>query len=123
MKTFKKAEAGFFAMSRDEETLKPTNFYTALPNLKGTVVIIADTMIATGGSILDTIKIIEKYQPKKIIVAGAMFAKYAREKILSYNSKIEIYSCAEDPDLTKKGFISPGLGDAGDRAYGLKMDI
>jgi len=62
-RVFQNVETGFFAMSRDEETLKADVAYIALPDLKGKTVIITDTMLATGGSLLDAIQIIEKRGP------------------------------------------------------------
>ena len=88
--------------------------------MEGKTVIIADTMIATGGSILDAIKIIEKRNPAKIIVVGAIAANYGIDRILEHNDQIEIYPAAIDPVLNDVGYIVPGLGDAGDRCYGLK---
>jgi len=64
-KVFPNAEAGFFAMQRNEKTLKAYIDYIALPPLENKTVIIVDTMLATGGSMLDSIKIIENRNPKK----------------------------------------------------------
>lgn len=119
-KIFKNAEAGFFAMQRNEETLKASIEYVALPPLENKTVIIADTMLATGGSMLDAIKILEKRNPKKIILLAAISAFDGIERIKNYNEDIEIYSAYIDPVLNDIGYIVPGLGDAGDRSYGLK---
>jgi len=119
-KVFPEADVGFIAMSRNEETLKAKTDYIALPNLKDKCVIIADTMLATGGSILDAIKIIEPYHPREIILINAIAAQDGIQRVLDYNPKIRIYSAAIDPTLNEKGFIVPGLGDAGDRSYGEK---
>jgi uracil phosphoribosyltransferase len=62
---FKNAQCGFLGMMRDEETLKAKVDYVAIPPLEGKTVLLTDTMLATGGSIIDTIKIIEKKKPKK----------------------------------------------------------
>lgn len=119
-KVFPKAEVGFLAMSRNEETLKADLDYVALPALTDKTVIIADTMLATGGSILDTIKIVESYHPKRIVVVAAIAAEQGIERIQAYDSSIKVYAAAVDPILNEKGYIVPGLGDAGDRSYGLK---
>jgi uracil phosphoribosyltransferase len=119
-KVFPNAEVGFIAMSRNEETLKAKIGYIALPEIKGKNVILVDTMIATGGSMLDAIKIVEQQAPKKIIVIGAIAAEYGIAQILNHNADIKVIAAAVDSKLNEKGYIVPGLGDAGDRAYGKK---
>ena len=117
---FPDAEVGFFAMARDEETLKAKVDYIALPPLKGKTVIIVDPMIATGGSMLDAIKVIESYNPKKIIAAGAFATKQGMERIYKHNHTVTFYTGVVDPVLNDVGYIEPGVGDAGDRAFGNK---
>jgi len=119
-KVFPNAEAGFFAMQRNEITLKAAINYIALPPLENRTIIIVDTMLATGGSMLDAIKIIENRNPKKIIVLCAIAAQEGIDKIVKYNKDIKIYSATIDPILNDVGYIVPGLGDAGDRSYGIK---
>jgi len=122
MKIFKEAEAGFFGMKRDEITKEARMFYVAIPPLENKTVIIADTMVATGGSILEAIKIIEKQKPKKIIIAGVISAQYAIDRISRYNKDVIFYTTALDPKLDSRAYIVPGLGDAGDRCFGEKKD-
>lgn len=119
-KVFPKSEVGFLAMSRDETTLKARVDYIGIPDLKDRTVIITDTMLATGGSLLDAIKIVEQYNPKRIFVICAIAAKPGIERIQKYNPSIKIFAAAIDPILNDKGYIVPGLGDAGDRAFGMK---
>lgn len=121
-KIFPDSEVGFLGMARNEHTLQAATSYIALPDVHDKCVIITDTMIATAGSILDAIKIIEKQGPRKIIVAGAIVAKQGIARINSYNPQIKVYAAAVDPQLNDKGYIIPGLGDAGDRAYGKKQE-
>ena len=78
-------------------------------------------MIATSSSLLKAIKIIESFHPKKILVVGTIAAKDGLEKIIQHNPTIEIFVGAVDPILNNLGFIVPGLGDAGDRAYGMPI--
>lgn len=119
-KIFPHSAVGFLAMSRNEVTLKAEVDYVALPDLRGKNVILADTMLATGGSILDAIRIIEKHQPKQIFVVAAIAAEPGKERILAYDPTIKIFAAALDPFLNENGYIIPGLGDAGDRSYGKK---
>ncbi|MGE0669916.1 MAG: uracil phosphoribosyltransferase [Parachlamydiales bacterium] len=119
-KVFPDAEVGFIAMSRNEETLLPVVEYVAIPDIKDKCVILADTMIATAGSILDALKIIEARGPKKIYIIGAIAAEPGIQRIKQAYPSVHITAAAVDPTLNEKGYIVPGLGDAGDRAYGRK---
>ncbi len=121
LKVFPQAEVGFLAMSRNEETLKAKLDYTALPDLRGRSVILSDTMLATGGSLIDAIQIIEQYGPKRIFVIAAIASEPGIARILAYNPHVKIFAAAIDPWLNDKGYILPGLGDAGDRCYGKKF--
>ncbi|MBU6384062.1 MAG: uracil phosphoribosyltransferase [Verrucomicrobia bacterium] len=119
-KVFPNAETGFLAMSRNEETLKAGTEYIALPDLYGKTVILSDTMLATGGSMLDAIQIIEAKGAAKIFVISAIASQPGIDRIAEYNSNIKIFVGAVDPALNDKGYIIPGLGDAGDRSFGKK---
>jgi uracil phosphoribosyltransferase len=119
-KVFPNSEVGFLAMSRNEETLKAKVDYIAIPNLKDRTVMITDTMLATGGSMVDAIQIIEKYEPKKIYVISAIASAPGIKRVLQYNPNVKIFAAVTDPTLNSKGYIMPGLGDAGDRAFGKK---
>lgn len=124
-RVFPYADMGFIGAMRNEEseTSEATISYTTTPEeVQGKVLILADTMIATGGSILKTIKIIEKLEPRKIILAGAICAQRGVDTILGYNSDIDLYAGAIDPILDSNNYIVPGLGDAGDRCYGGKRE-
>ena len=120
-KVFSDSESGFLGMARNEETLAAKTDYVALPDIEGKCVCIIDTMLATGGSILDAVKLIEKYKPKKIIIISAIASEPGIARIAEYNPDIKVYAAAVDPTLNEKGYIVPGLGDAGDRCYGLKI--
>jgi len=120
IEVFPHAEIGFLAAKRNEETLKPTIFYEALPALEGKTVCVMDTMIATGGSVLGVLETIQAKKPRKIVVVGAIFSEKGLKKIQDFDKNILIYAGAIDPILNEKGYILPGLGDAGDRAYGPK---
>ena len=122
-KVFPSASVGFLAMSRDEETLIAKTDYIAVPEIKNKNVIITDTMLATGGSLLDAIKIIKKYEPKQIYAIVAIAAKPGLDKIHEFDATIKVFYAALDPELNDKGYIIPGLGDAGDRSYGMKVIV
>lgn len=119
-KVFKTSSVGFLAMSRDEETLKAKLDYIALPSLANQTVIITDTMLATGGSLIDAIKVIAQYKPKRIFVISAIASEPGIANVLKVYPQVKIFAAVIDPKLNEKGYIIPGLGDAGDRSYGLK---
>lgn len=104
---------------------KPPDFrieisYAKIPNIRrDDVVIVADPMLATGHTLLEVArKVMGKGRPKRLV----FFSVLATMKGISYVSKryptAEFYTCAIDPKLNNHGYIVPGLGDAGDRAFG-----
>lgn len=111
---------------RDEESLKPVQYYFRFPKLKSKkdlTIIIVDPMIATGGSVIFTIGYLLNMGFKKIKVASLLAAPEginAIAKRFNKNEKksIEILTCSLDEKLNEKGYIVPGLGDAGDRMFG-----
>jgi uracil phosphoribosyltransferase len=119
-KVFPNAEVGFLGMARDKDTLKAKVDYVSLPDLRGKSVIVSDTAVATGGSLLDAIQIIEQYEPKQIFVITALTCNQGIQRVLQHNPNIKIFAAAVDSSLNEKGYIIPGLGDAGDRSYGEK---
>jgi uracil phosphoribosyltransferase len=121
LKVFPNAKVGFLAMSRDEQTFKAKVEYIALPDLKNQYVIITDSMLATGGSLINAIKLIEEQKPKKIFVISAIVSEQGVAQISEHNPNIKIFAGVIDPILNEKKYIVPGLGDAGDRSFGLKF--
>lgn len=119
-RVFPDSDVGFLAMSRNEETLKAQTDYIALPNLRNRDVIISDTMLATGGSLIDAIQVIETHHPKQIFVIAAIASEEGILRIFERYPSIKIFAAAVDPMLNERGYIIPGLGDAGDRSYGDK---
>ena len=97
--------------------------YVASPNLDGKTLILCDPMLATGASIVGTLKELKAYgTPKTIYILGIIASRDAIEAIQSYDSKLQIIVGDIDEELTARGYIVPGLGDAGDLAYGKKTD-
>ncbi|MBS1552769.1 MAG: uracil phosphoribosyltransferase [Bacteroidetes bacterium] len=111
---------------RDEESLKPVKYYFRFPKFKDKSdlnVIILDPMIATGGSVIFTIEYLLNMGIRKIRVASLLCAPEGIDAINNRFNKsekrfIEIITCALDERLNEKGYIVPGLGDAGDRMFG-----
>ena len=119
LKVIPSAKIGHIGMYRDEETLKPVEYFCKLPNdIEERDVIVVDPMLATGGSAIDAIGQLIKRGAKRI---KFMCLIAAPEGIKALNEKypdIEIYIGQIDERLNDKGYIVPGLGDAGDRLFG-----
>jgi uracil phosphoribosyltransferase len=119
-KVFKEAEYGVIGAWRSEEP--PFNAkmeYIKLPNLENKIVIVADPMLATGGtmnSILNEIK--KRGKPKRLVIFNIISAKPGIDKIFKNHDEVEIYTCSVDEELNKDGYIIPGLGDVGDICFG-----
>jgi uracil phosphoribosyltransferase len=114
------AHIGHIGLKRDEETLQPESYMTRLPDLKHRDVILADPMLATGGSTVKAIEILlENGAEEDRISAVCLVA--APEGIKAVQDKypnVHLIIAALDRELNEKGFILPGLGDAGDRMFG-----
>ena len=99
--------------------------YVSSPSLKSRILIISDPMLATGGSLVAAIKgLFEKGKPKEIHIVSILASTEGIEFLKKTFSKhkIKIWTGVIDDELTAKAFIVPGLGDAGDLAYGKKED-
>jgi len=109
---------GHIGMSRNHDTLQPEVEGTKLPDVTNRLVILAETMLATGGSASKGIEILKDKGATNIIVVGLVAAPQGIRKIQTDHAGIKIYTAALDRTLNKKGYILPGLGDAGDRIFG-----
>jgi uracil phosphoribosyltransferase len=107
---------------RDEETLDPSCYLNKLPDRfePQTRIIILEPMLATGGSIMMAMKEIVSrgVQPDLIRIVSIIAAPPALRKLSEHYPGLEIYTAIIDEGLNSKGYIVPGLGDAGDRAFG-----
>jgi uracil phosphoribosyltransferase len=113
------AKVGHIGLQRDEETLQPIEYYYKVPkNLKDAEVIMLDPMLATGGSATEALKYLKKRGAKKIVFACLVAAPEGIKRIGAAHPEIKIFSAALDRELNSKGYILPGLGDAGDRTFG-----
>jgi uracil phosphoribosyltransferase len=119
MSSFYRSEGGFIACRYDEEKRTTVCHFKMLPHIGNRVVIIADSMIATGETIVAALKEIVPMRPKKVIVASAISTKKGLERIHEEFPDVSIFTVAVDPKINNKGYIVPGLGDAGDRSYGI----
>lgn len=113
------AKVGHIGLQRNEKTLKPVEYYYKVPkNLESAEVVLLDPMLATGGSASEALKYLKKRGAKKLAFACLVAAPAGVEKINSEHPDVKIFTAALDRELNSKGYILPGLGDAGDRTFG-----
>ncbi len=113
------AKVGHIGLYRDEETLKPVDYYLKLPkNIGGAKVLIIDPMLATGGSASAAIQFLKDRGAKDITLVCLLAAPTGVNTVNKNHSDVKIYSIALDRELNSRGYILPGLGDAGDRTFG-----
>ena len=111
----KHAEDGSFEISLD---------YISCPHLGNRVVIISDPMLATGASLVKTLQFIKEHgNPSSIHIACAIACSIGIENVLKAEPEAFIWCGDIDEELTQKGYIVPGLGDAGDLAFGVKVQM
>ncbi|MBE6773175.1 MAG: uracil phosphoribosyltransferase [Ruminococcaceae bacterium] len=115
------ARIGHIGLYRDEETLKPVEYYCKLPKDIGERdVIVVDPMLATGGSAIDAVSQIKLRKPRSIRFMGIIAAPEGIEAFSKAHPDVHVYCAALDEKLNEVGYIVPGLGDAGDRIFGTK---
>ena len=113
------AKIGHIGLYRDEETLEPHKYYYKVPrDIANREVIIVDPMLATGGSAVDAIKMIKADGVKKIKFLCMIAAPEGIERVQKEYPDVQIFAASLDEKLNEKGYILPGLGDAGDRIFG-----
>jgi len=121
LKLVPSARVGHIGLYRDEKTLKPVEYYCKLPkDIAEREVIVVDPMLATGGSAVDAISQIKKRGPQHIKFVGLIAAPEGIEALTKAHPDVDVYVAALDEKLNEKGYIIPGLGDAGDRIFGTK---
>ncbi len=115
------AKIGHIGMYRDEETLEPHEYYCKLPkDISRRLIVVVDPMLATGGSAIDAITQIKSYGGTNIKFLCLIAAPEGAEALSKAHPDVDIYCANLDECLNEKGYIVPGLGDAGDRIFGTK---
>jgi uracil phosphoribosyltransferase len=115
------ARVGFIGMYRDEETLEPVQYYSKLPtDLRERDAIVLDPMLATGHSSAAAVDAVKEAGAQSVTLVCIVAAPPGVEYIHEQHPDVHIVCAAVDRALNERGFIVPGLGDAGDRLYGTK---
>ena len=115
------ARVGFIGLYRDEETLEPVQYYVKLPeDLSERDAIVLDPMLATGHSSCAAIAAVKEAGSQTVTLVCIVAAPPGIEEVHRQHPDVHIVCAAVDRALDERGFIVPGLGDAGDRLYGTK---
>ncbi len=116
------AEVWHLGLFRDERTLQPVEYYNKLPDAANVdLCLILDPMLATGGSATAAIEVLKRWgavMPVRIKLVNLIAAPEGVEAVAKAHPDVEIHCAALDRQLNDKGYIMPGLGDAGDRQFG-----
>ena len=115
------AKVGFIGLYRDEETLEPHEYFAKFPKgLEDAVVMVVDPMLATGGSAVAALDAIKARGAKNIKLVCLVGVQEGVKAVQTAHPDVDIYLAAMDDHLNERGYIVPGLGDAGDRIFGTK---
>ncbi|MDN6099895.1 uracil phosphoribosyltransferase [Corynebacterium flavescens] len=113
------AQVGFIGMARDENTHQPVPYLEALPHdLSGRTVFVVDPMLATGGSLLHSLRLLADRGATDITAICMVSAKPGVDALANSGLPVRLVTAVIDPALNEDAYIVPGLGDAGDRLYG-----
>jgi uracil phosphoribosyltransferase len=113
------AQVWHLGLFRDERTLRPVEYYNKLPD-SATVdlSLILDPMLATGGSATAAIEVLKRWGAARIKLVNIIAAPEGVDAVTAAHPDVEIHCAALDRQLNERGYIMPGLGDAGDRQFG-----
>jgi uracil phosphoribosyltransferase len=115
------ARVGFIGMYRDEETLEPVEYFVKLPaDMADRDAIVLDPMLATGNSSVAAIEVVKAAGARSVTLVCLVAAPQGIDRVHSAHADVHVVCAAVDRGLNERGFIVPGLGDAGDRLYGTK---
>jgi uracil phosphoribosyltransferase len=113
------AQVWHIGLFRDEETLRPVEYYNKLPvSPTVDVCLVLDPMLATGGSAVAVVNILKEWGARRIKFMGVLAAPEGVERLGKAHPEVPIHIAALDERLNDIGYIVPGLGDAGDRQFG-----
>ena len=114
------ARVGFIGLYRDEETLHPVEYYVKLPELDERDAIVLDPMLATGRSSAAAVAAVKSAGARSVTLVCLVAAPEGIEHFQGEHPDVRVVTAAVDRGLDERGYIVPGLGDAGDRLYGTK---
>ena len=114
------ARVGHLGLYRDPETLQPVSYYNKLPEMADRLAIVVDPMLATGGSGAAAVTEVKRSGAREVRFLALVAAPEGVAAFRAQHPDVPIFTAALDERLNEKGYIVPGLGDAGDRLFGTK---
>ena len=115
---FPNVSIGYVGLERDHQTAVARNYYCKLPPLAGRHVLVLDPMLATGGSAVQTIRLVQENGGQHISVVCVVAAPEGVKAVEAVDQSISIFAATLDRELDSRKYILPGVGDYGDRLYG-----
>jgi uracil phosphoribosyltransferase len=115
---FPDVSIGYVGLERDHETAVARNYYCKLPPLAGRHVLIVDPMLATGGSAVQAIRLVQENGGQNVSVVCVIAAPEGVKAVEEVDPSIPIFAATLDRELNPQRYILPGVGDYGDRLYG-----
>ncbi len=114
------ARVGFIGLKRNERTLEATTYHKSLPeDLSQFEIILMDPMLATGGSSVSALNLMAERKARRVRLVNLLAAPEGIRYVQQHYPEVPIFTAAIDKRLNHKGYITPGLGDAGDRLFGV----
>jgi uracil phosphoribosyltransferase len=114
------ARVGFIGLKREEKSLRAIFYHKSLPpDLRPFEVILIDPMLATGGSAVEAMRMLSELGARRVRLVNLMAAPEGIRQVRAHYPNLPIFTAAIDRRLNHKGYILPGLGDAGDRLFGV----
>ena len=114
------ARVGHIGLYRNEETLQPVEYYAKLPDPRNRTFIVVDPMLATGGSAAAGVTLVKRRGAEDVRFMCLVAAPEGVRTMLDAHPTVPVYAAALDRELNERGYILPGLGDAGDRLFGTR---
>ena len=114
------ARVGFVGLYRDEATLRPVQYYIKVPPLEGRMVFVVDPMLATGNSSAAAVTLLKEAGATNLRFLCLLAAPEGVARMHAAHPDVPIVTAALDERLDDRGYIVPGLGDAGDRMFGTR---
>jgi uracil phosphoribosyltransferase len=115
---FPEVAVGYIGLERDHATFQPSAYYTKLPPLQDSYVLLLDPMLATGGSAAAACTSLFERRPARVTLLSVVAAPEGVERLTREHPTLDIVTAAVDEGLNRDAYIVPGLGDFGDRLYG-----
>lgn len=115
---FPEADVGYIGLERDEGTAQASQYYCKLPSLEGRRILLADPMLATGGSAVHALSLLREKTENPITLIAILAAPEGVSRLEREHPDVQVITAALDRELNSQNFICPGLGDFGDRLFG-----